>query len=300
MYAAAGAAMWGARVGIIARVGEDFPRRWLDALAARGWDLAGVQVLPHPLETRRVLVYDDEGERTAEQPLGAFARRGIPLPKSLLNYTPPRRIEGDAPTPYSLRLSDLSVNIAEGRGAHFCPHDFVTHRLLPAALRTAGVPFITLEPTANYMDVRFLDQLPALFSGLDALIVKEKLLYKLFHQSTDDLWEMAETIARWQVEHIVIRRKRGEMWLYDGRGQRRWVLPGYPVQRIDPTGVGDAFAGAFLVGYRETLDPVQAVARGAATAAVALETRGALALLDTWPELLQARVEVIRQAARRV
>lgn len=300
VYAAAGAALWGARVGIVARVGEDFPRRWLNDLAARGWDVSGVQVLPHPLETRRVLVYDAEGGRTAEQPLNAFARRGIPLPKSLLNYAPPQRAAFDAPTPYSLRVSDLPGDIAATRGAHFCPHDFVTHHLLPAALRAAGVPFITLEPAASYMDARYFDRLPALLSGLDAVIVRESVLRAVFGQQTDDLWEMAATFARWQVEHVVIRRSRGEMWLYDASTQQRWVFPGYPVQRVDPTGVGDAFAGAFLVGYRETLDPVQAVVRGAATASVALETRGALALLDTLPELLQARAEMIGQAARRV
>lgn len=300
VYAAAGAALWGAKVGLVARVGEDFPRQWLDDLTARGWDLAGVRVLPHPLEARRVLVYDDEGERTAGPPLGAFARRGVPLPKALLNYAPPPRTAFDAPTLYSLRLSDLPVPMTAVRGAHFCPHDFVTHSLLPAAMRTAGVPFITLEPAPDYMDARFFDRLPSLMSGLQVVIVREKVLRALFLQQTGDLWHMAATLGQWQVEYVVIRRSRGEMWLYDARGDRRWVLPGYPVRRVDPTGVGDAFAGAFLATYRETLDPVRAVARGAATASVALETRGALALLETLPELLHARAAMIEQAARQV
>jgi len=302
LYAAAGAALWGGKVGLVARVGEDFPRTWLDDWAARGWDVRGVRVLPQPLETRRVLIYDATGHLSPEQPPAAFARRGLTFPKALLNYTPPapRRADLDKPTPHSLRVSDLPPDFSEARAAHFCPHDFVTHSLLPAALRVAGVPFVTLEPAPAYMDPLFFDHLPALVSGLNAFIVGEKPLRALFGQRTADLWEMAEVISQWQVEHVVVRRPRGEIWLYDAQGKQRWVLPGYPVTHVDPTGVGDAFAGGFLVGYRETLDPVQAMIRAAATASVALETRGALALLDTLPALLHARAEVIGRTVHQV
>ncbi len=302
LYAAAGAALWGGSVGLVARVGEDFPRAWLDDLAARGWDVRGVRVLPQPLETRRVLVYDATGHLSAEQPPTAFARRGVAFPKALLNYAPHplRRADLDKPTPHSLRVSDLPPNLAEVRAAHFCPHDFVTHSLLPAALRAEGVPLVTLEPSPAYMDPLFFDHMPSLVNGLSVFIVGEKPLRALFGQRTADLWEMAATIGQWQVAYVLIRRRRGEMWLYDVASGRRWVLSGYPVRRVAPTGVGDAFAGGFLVGFRETFDPVQAMIRGAAAASVALETRGALALLETLPALLHARADVIARSVRQV
>ncbi len=302
LYAAAGAALWGAAVGLVSRVGENFPQHWLEDLAARGWDVSGVRVLPQPLETRRVLIYDQQGRLSAAQPLQAFARRGITLPRELLTYRPPapRRTDLDTPTPYTLRLSDLPPRFAEARGAHFCPHDYLTHSLLPATLRTAGVPFISLEPHPSYMDPLFADRLPALLTGLTVFLVREQVLRGLFHHLTGDLWDMAAELARWPVKNIVIRRAGGETWLYETASRRRWVVPGYPVQVSDPTGAHDAFAGAFLAAYRETLDPVQALVRGAVTASVVCETSGAFALLDVLPDLLRRRAEVLAEAVRKV
>ncbi|NPA92942.1 MAG: carbohydrate kinase family protein [Chloroflexi bacterium] len=302
LYAAAGAALWGAEVGLISRVGEDFPQTWLDDLAARGWDVRGVRRLPEPLETRRVLVYEPSGRLSPQSPLAAFARRGITFPKSLLNYNPPpvQRANLDKPTPTSLRISDLPPNFGDARAAHFCPHDFLTHSLLPAALRTAGVPIITLAPHSAYMTALFYDRLPALLTGLTAFIVTEAQLRAVFRERTSDLWEMAETLGQWQVRYVVIRRAEGEVWLYDVNGNRRWVVPGYPTRMVDPTGADDAFAGGFLVGYRETLDPVQAVVQGAVSASLAVETRGALALLDTLPALVSRRAEVVSASVQQV
>ena len=39
---------------------------------------------------------------------------------------------------------------------------------------------------------------------------------------------------------------------------KRWVIPQYPSRIADPTGGRDAFAGGFLVGYREDYDPLAA------------------------------------------
>ncbi len=302
LYAAAGAALWSGEVGVVARVGEDFPKHWLEDLAARGWDVRGVRQLAEPLETRRVLVYEPSGQLSLQPPLAAFARRGLTFPKSLLNYTPPptQRANLDKPLPTSLRISDLPPGLGETRAAHFCPLDFLSHSLLPAALRTAGVPVITLSPHPAYMTPLFYDRLPGLLTGLTAFVVPEAQLRAVFRERTNDLWEMATALGQWQVRHVVILRPEGEAWLYDAVGQRRWVVPGYPARLVDPTGAEDAFAGGFLVGYRETLDPVQALARGVVAASLAVETRGALALLETLPALVERRTEVVVSSVQQV
>ncbi|GEM_PF-75516 len=302
LYAAAGAALWGGSVGLVARVGEDFPRTWLDAFRQRGWSTAGIKILPQPLDARRVLIYNPDGSLSAEQPAAAFARRGIAFPRELLNYAPRplRRTDLDRPTPATLRLADLPPGFAEARAAHFCPHDFLTHHLLPATLRTAGVPFTTLSPHAAYMSPLFIQRIPPLVHGLTAVLTTEAALTALFREHTADLWDMAATIGNWQVNLVVIRRADGETRLYESRTRRRWVVPGGPAEVADPTGADDAFAGAFLVAYRETLDPLQATVRGAATARIAAETRGVFALADTLPALLHARAEALARDVRQV
>ncbi len=302
LYAAAGAALWGGEVGVVARVGEDFPRTWLDTIRQRGWDIRGIKILPQPLDTRRVLIYRPDGSLSNEQPASAFARRGLDFPRELLNYAPHtlRRADLEQPTPTTLRLADLPPDFADARAAHFCPHDFLTHHLLPATLRTAGVPLTTLSPHPAYMTSLFAQRIPPLVHGLTALITPETTLAALFREQYSDLWEMATATGHWQVELVVIRRASGEVWLYESTPRRRWVIPGYPTEVADPTGADDAFAGAFLVAYRETLDPVQAAVRGAATATLAAETRGVFALADTLPALLHARAEALMRDVRQV
>src|SRR5258706_16141733 len=62
LYATLGASLWGTRVGVIAPVGDDYPRAALDALAARGVDLSGLRPLGKP-GIRSWLLYERTGRR---------------------------------------------------------------------------------------------------------------------------------------------------------------------------------------------------------------------------------------------
>src|SRR5258705_5283691 len=62
LYAAVGARLWSETVGLVARVGSNYPAAWLDIIAGRGIDTGGVVVVPEPLDTRTFFAY-----RTLEQ-----------------------------------------------------------------------------------------------------------------------------------------------------------------------------------------------------------------------------------------
>lgn len=57
-------------------------------------------------------------------------------------------------------------------------------------------------------------------------------------------------------------------------------VPSLPREEVDPTGAGDVFAAAFLVGYHESGDPLSAAAFGACAASCAVEGVGASSLGD--------------------
>jgi len=57
-------------------------------------------------------------------------------------------------------------------------------------------------------------------------------------------------------------------------------VPGYPRPEVDPTGAGDVFAAAFLVGYHERADPQQAAVFACCAASCAVEGVGASSLGD--------------------
>ena len=86
LYAASGLAVWEGIPALLARVGEEYPHAWLEALARRGWDTRGVRILPEPLDLRRFLAYPDPHTPQTTNPVSHFARLGLTFPKSLLGY----------------------------------------------------------------------------------------------------------------------------------------------------------------------------------------------------------------------
>lgn len=68
-------------------------------------------------------------------------------------------------------------------------------------------------------------------------------------------------------------------------------VPGFPRPEVDPTGAGDVFAAAFLVGYSEREDPQEAAVFACCAASCAVEGVGASSLGD--------RAEVMRRLEQR-
>jgi sugar/nucleoside kinase (ribokinase family) len=66
-------------------------------------------------------------------------------------------------------------------------------------------------------------------------------------------------------------------------------VPGFPRPEVDPTGAGDVFAAAFLVGYAERQDPQEAAVFACCAASCAVEGVGASSLGDR--ALVRQRME---------
>lgn len=291
LYAAGGLAIWGKYPGLIARVGEDYPRAWLKMFEARGYDTRGIHILPGPLDLRTFCAYSENWQAHTTNPVSHFASRGLPFPKSLLGYQPPAKGPENRTKspPEELRISDIPPAYLSARMVHLCSLNFVTQTQLIAAFKGGTVSTFTVDPSPDYMQPSYLDALRSLLEGLTAFFPTDEDLYTLFRGQTNDLWEMAEALGSFGCEFIIIKcGKRGQM-LYDAAGKRRWQVPAYPVHLIDPTGAGDAFCGGFLAGYHRTYDPLQAVLYGNVSASLTVEGSGAFYALDVLPGLAEAR-----------
>jgi len=171
---------------------------------------------------------------------------------------------------------------------------------MPAVLRQNGVTTLTLDPGSGYMNPTFWNDVPPLITGLTAFLPSEDDLRNLYQGYSDDLWEMAEGLAAYGCEIIVIKRGEQGQLLLDAASKSRWEIPAYDSRLINPTGVGDAFCGGFLAGYRKTYDPVEAVLHGNISAAVVSEGIGPFFALDVLPGLAQARLDALRQSVRKL
>ena len=304
LYAAGGAGIWaeeGEVIGLVARVGEDYPRAWLHEYQAKGFNIEGIKILPEAHDLRSFIAYTDLRTRFTDDPVGHFARLETTFPKSLLGY---KSTNGQLDSqkdlaPLSLRQNDLPESYNYANVAHICYVDFLTHSLMPAALRQAGLTTITMDPGPGYMHPQFYDLIPSILPGLSAFLPAEDDLRSLFKGQTEDLWEMAETVVSWGCELVVIKRGEQGQLLYDGASKTRYEVPAYPSSMVDLTGAGDTFCGGFLVGYKRTYDPLQAVMYGNVSASLAVEGSGASYAHDVLPGLPQARLESLHDLVRK-
>lgn len=302
LYAAAGMAIWESGIGLIGRVGEDFPQSWLAQLSRRGFDIRGIHVLPEAVDLRHFIAYQDSDTATADNPVAHYAHLGLPYPKSLLGYNPafPQNNSRTRPGLLTIRQNDFPVDYLDANAAHLCPMDFLTHTLMPAVLRRGNIHTLTLDPGSQYMNPTFWEDIPVLLSGLNAFLCSEEKIKSLFQGRSTDLWEMAETLAGYGCETIVIKRGSRGQYLYNSNNRTRWVIPAYPVQVVDPTGGGDAFCGGFLAGYRSSYDPLHATLTGCVSAAMVIEGTNPFFALDALPGLAKARVDALRDMVRKV
>lgn len=302
VHAASGARLWTDSVGIVSRVGSNFPAKWLDQLALTGFNIDGIHVLPDPQDTRTFYAYLSPEERVDTNPAAHFLRIKHPLPKELVDYLSSTEDQDNRATfgPLALRPTDLTEAISKVSAAHIAPADYLTHTTVPLRLRELGVKLVTLDPSERYMDPSFRDELQVVISGLDAFLPSEAEARSYHHPTNMHVWEMAEAFGTMGCRYVVIKCGAGGLRVWDSIAKRRWHVPAYPARVKDVTGAGDAFCGGFLVGLDRTGDVVEAALRGSISASIAVEGSGALYALDTLPELVEARLEALRPSVKQV
>lgn len=299
LYAAAGLRVWEARIGLVGRVGNDYPREWLNACMARGFDTCGIRILSKNMDVRDFLAYNEMYEVNRINPVSHFARREMTFPKSLLGYQPVDDTKKNNPES-TLNITDIPGDYLTARAALLCAMDIVTQTQLIAGMKRGSVHTFVLDPGADAMLPAARRELPALLNGVTAFLPSLEELSNLFWGETYDVWEMAEAVSMYGCEYVVIKcGGRGQL-LYDTNNKRKWEIPAYPARLADPTGAGDAFCGGFLAGYCKNYEPLEGVLYGNVSASLKVEGSGAFYPLDVLPGLAEARLTALREMVREV
>lgn len=302
LYGAVGIGLWEPGIGLVARIGNNFPQEWLEKIDRWSLDRRGIRRLSEDIDLRAFNAYPDPETCISENPVAVFAQMGLPFPKSLLglSQSPAQPDSRTRPGVLTIRQSDMPSDYLDATAAHICPLDYLSHTLLPPTLRQGHVNTITLDPGKSYMDPTFYDDMPVILSGLSAFLCNEEKLAKLFMGRANDPWEMAEGIAAMGCDLVVVKRGAAGQLLLDRASKTKWMIPAYPANIHSLDGAGDAFCGGFLAGFRTTYDPLQAVLRGNISASFVLEGTQPFYALDTMPGLAAARFDSLKDKVRRV
>ena len=198
LYAAAGLRLWESNVGLVGRVGKDYPSEWLKECGVRGMDTRGIRVLSKSMDMREFLAYTEAFEASRLNPVSHFARREMTFPKSLLGYQPPdeKRIDQAG----VLSVTDIPNDYLYAHAAHLCPMDLITQTQLIAGLKRGTVTTFTLDPSPATMTPTARRELPALLNGVTAFLPSQEELRNLFWGAKHDLWQMAEAVSLYGCE----------------------------------------------------------------------------------------------------
>jgi sugar/nucleoside kinase (ribokinase family) len=301
LYAAGGLGLWDSSIGIFGTIGSDFPTDWINSFEDHGLDTHGIRNLKEPLDVRHFVAYDSSGKVDRSAPVSVFLRLESQFPSELLGYSS-SEVQLDSrnrPGTFTLRPSDVPAEYMDATAVHFCPSDFLTHSLMPGALRQGQIQTVTIDPSSGYMNKTFWDDIPQVITGITAFLPSEEEVYSLFEGKTRDLREIAAALAGFGCEFVVIKRGEKGVLLYEHVSRSYWEIPAYPVQVIDPTGAGDAFCGGFLAGLRLKYDPFEAALMGSVSASFKVRGSGPFYPMEALPELVNARIEILREKSHK-
>ncbi|NYI04119.1 ribokinase [Allostreptomyces psammosilenae] len=243
---AVAAARAGARVRMVATVGDDVHGRLLrDTLAREGVDTDALRVHPGlPTGTAHITVEDDGENRIVVVP-GANAATGAhPDDLRALRDRPPRVL-----------LLQLEIPVpAVVAAARAVAPSGTRVVLTPAPVPRGGLP-------------------GDLLGQVDLLVPNQHEACAL--AGTGDLAEAVRWLLRRVPEVVVTLGARG--CLHATRDGGHTVVPAVPVTAVDTTGAGDVFAGVLAVALAEGSPVDGALRRATAAAALSVTRSGAAA-----------------------
>lgn len=240
-------ALLGERARLMGTAGQDFGdyRRWLEAA---GVDTSLVRDIPDKFTASFFCSTDVDGNQIASFYTGAMANAG-----------------------------ELSFRTVEDcRLAIVSPNDPGAMVQYAEECRTLGIPYVW-DPGQQCARMSG-DELRAGLVGATLVIVND-YEFELIRQKTD----MDESAVLAKAGALVITRGELGCSIFERSG--RSDVPALPPHRmVDPTGVGDAFRGGFLMGMARGADYRRCAQLGSVAATYALEHLGGQSHAYTWDE----------------
>lgn len=250
-YSSVSLAKLGAKVGIVTKIGKDFPMHLLNVFEEVGVDANGIRV--GSVSTKNELIYNKDGRKTLKYLSKASTVRYEDFPKEYLG----------------------------GRIIYVCPMDheveIETIRQLSRLQRTmmvdlGGFGGATSSDHLSTKDGQELRTLCRYFEVVKASI--EDLGYILGARLGDEE-RAADQMLKWGARTVVITL--GPNGAYVRTSKKSARFPAYfqdAAEVVDQTGAGDCFSAGFLFEYGATSDPFSAALYGSAVTSFVIERSG--------------------------
>ncbi|CAM3879974.1 PfkB family carbohydrate kinase [Aquirufa aurantiipilula] len=271
-YISLSAAFFLPKVNVVAVVGDDFPKEYMETLEEKGIDLTGLQI--------------KEGEKT-------FFWAG--------------KYHNNMNTRDTL-VTDLNVlaDFQPAIPAAYQDCDYLMLGNLTPQVQIDAIQGLNKRPKLIVMDTMnfwmnvAMDDLKRVLKMVDVLCINDEEARQLSEQYS--LRIAAKMIMAMGPKTLII--KKGEHGALLFQEDKMFYCPALPLEEVfDPTGAGDTFVGGFI-GYLAQKDDVsfdsmrQAIVYGSAMASFCVEKFGTERLFEISPADLESRVNEFRELAR--
>jgi len=270
-YIALSAAFFLPKVNVVAVVGDDFPKEYMNTLSSRGINLDGLQIKKGEKSFFWAGKYHNNmnSRDTLVTELNVLAdfKPAIPASYQDCDY---------------LMLGNLTPQVQ-----------------IEAIQGLNKRPKLVVMDTMNFwMDVA-MDDLKRVLTMVDVLCINDEEARQLSEQYS--LRTAARLIMAMGPKTLII--KKGEHGALLFQGDRMFYCPALPLEEVfDPTGAGDTFVGGFI-GYLAKTDDIsfenmrKAIVHGSAMASFCVEKFGTERLFEITEADLAGRVNEFKELA---
>jgi ribokinase len=266
LFSAVGACIWLDQVGVLARIGSDYPRERLREIEKRGICL-GLREVDAPTLHDWAL-YEAHGARQFVNHLNS----------------------GDN-LEMTLNADEVPLEHLDGQAYHIAPVPVHQQAALVSRLKRAG-RVISLDPHELWI-AGHEREIRELLADVDFFLPSEVEARRFF--GTNDPERAARDFASYGPRAVVVKIGLEGSILYDSLREQLTHIPAYPATAVDPTGAGDAYCGGFLAGWLLTGDVLSAALYGTVSASYIVEAIGALATSQPTQQDAFARVAVVSE-----
>lgn len=246
---------YNSKVGIITKLGRDFPKKWKEDLLSRGIDSNGL--LKQKSSCRFELTYDKKG--------------------NLNNFNEIFNVEdvlsvNDVPTSYK-KAKYFHLSAAHPKNQE----RFLTAKSIKSKLSLALWP--SYESEYNEKFVKLLKRLEILFcNNHEAKIITGE----------ENIYDAVKKLGK-NIKTIVLTKGKKGAAIYNK--DKFSIFPALRTSTLDSTGCGDSFAGGFLAEYIKNKDVEKAGWAGVAMASFTLSKIGSWFPKNIKLEEINKRVE---------
>ncbi|HUJ57858.1 MAG TPA: PfkB family carbohydrate kinase [Kofleriaceae bacterium] len=266
-FIARAAAYFTRHVSVVAVVGDDFPQRHIDELAAVGVDIGGIE------------------RRTGE----TFHWAG--------RYAPDLATRETLATKLGVFAEFQPKLNAAHRDAQLVLLGNIDPVLQHDVLRQVRAPALVAADTMNlWIDIK-REELEATLARVQTLMVNDEEARQLAGEH--NLYRAAARILKMGPTSVIIKRGDAGALLFHGGGV--FAAPAMPLSDVkDPTGAGDSFAGGLMgyLAYAADLSPATirtAMIMGSVMGSFAVEQFSVDGLRDLTPARIQQRFDQIAE-----